>query len=138
MENKLFRKKSYDTISSPEDLSNYIHVTTISVWAILLTVVAVLAAIIVWGAFVSVESKAYGTAVVKDKSMAVTFEDSDRASLIKDDMTVVIEGISFEIESVGRNAEGSIVVTGLADLADGEYKAYVGYKQTKIISMLLN
>ena len=138
MDNKLFRKKSYDSISSPEDLSNYIHVTTISVWGILLTVIAVLAAILVWGSFVSIESRAYGTAVVKDKGMTVTFDDYDKASLIKNDMTVEIEGIGFAIESVGRNSEGNIVVSGLADLADGEYKAYVGYKQTKIISMLFN
>lgn len=138
MEKQLFRKKSYDTISSPEDLSNYIHVTTISVWGILLTVVVVLVAIIAWGSFVSVESKTYGTAVVKDKAMTVTFDDDDKAELITNDMTVEIEGISFAIETVGKNAEGNVVVSGLADLADGEYPAYVGYKKTKIISMLLN
>ena len=138
MDKELFRKKSYDTISSPEDLSNYIHVTTISVWGILLTVIAVLVAVIIWGSFVSVESKTYGTAVVKEKSMTVTFDDNEKAGLITKDMTVEIEGISFAIETVGRNSEGNVVVRGLADLADGEYSAYVGYRKTKIISMLLN
>jgi hypothetical protein len=138
MDNKLFRKTSYDSISSPEDLSNYIHVTTISVWGILLTIIAVMIAIFVWGSVVSVESMAYGTAVVKDKSMTVIFDDSDKADNIKADMTVQIEGISFAIENVGRNLEGKVIANGIADLADGEYRASVGYKSTRIISMLFN
>lgn len=138
MDTKLFRKKSYDNISSPEDLSNYIHVTTISVWAVLITIVIAMVALLGWGSVMSIESKAYGKATVKDKSLVIVFDDQEKASNITDDMTAEIEGISFALEKVEKKAGGEIVASGFADLADGEYDAYVGYKKTQIISMLFN
>ena len=42
MEESLFREKSIERISSPEDLSNYLHVTRPSVWLILAAVILML------------------------------------------------------------------------------------------------
>ena len=46
--NSFFRKKSLDRISSPDQLYDYIHVTTPSVWVVLLAVFILLAGMIVW------------------------------------------------------------------------------------------
>ena len=42
MEDSLFREKTVKRISSPEDLSNYLHVTRPSVWLILAAVILML------------------------------------------------------------------------------------------------
>lgn len=45
----LFRKKSMDRISSPEQLNEYIRVSTPSVWLLLAAIVILLAGVCVWG-----------------------------------------------------------------------------------------
>ena len=45
----LFRKKTVDKISSPEQLTEYLKVTSPRMWIILAAVIMVLLAVIVWG-----------------------------------------------------------------------------------------
>ncbi|MBE5859366.1 MAG: hypothetical protein E7301_04480 [Butyrivibrio sp.] len=52
MEGKsVFRKKSLERVSSPEQLNDYIQVTTFSVWIVLLSTIILLAGIMIWGFF---------------------------------------------------------------------------------------
>lgn len=47
----LFRKKSMDKISSPEELNDYIRVTSPSVWMVLAGTVILLVGFLAWGVF---------------------------------------------------------------------------------------
>ena len=47
----LFRKKSIDRVSSPEQLNDYIRVTTPSVWLVLLAVILLLIGLLIWSIF---------------------------------------------------------------------------------------
>ena len=49
MEQSLFRKKSLDRISSPEQLNDYLRVTNPTVWVVLGAVILLLLGVIVWG-----------------------------------------------------------------------------------------
>lgn len=51
MRSQLFRAKSLERVSSPEQLNDYIRVTNPSVWIALLAVVVLLFGICVWGVF---------------------------------------------------------------------------------------
>jgi hypothetical protein len=51
----LFRKKSLERVSSPEQLDDYIRVTTPSVWLILLALVILLTGLLVYSIFGTVE-----------------------------------------------------------------------------------
>ena len=52
METKsIYRNKSLDRVSSPEQLNDYIQVTTPSIWLILLAVIILLTGTIIWGIF---------------------------------------------------------------------------------------
>ena len=52
----VFRKKSIARISSPEQLNDYICVSSPSVWLILLSVAVLLAGVIIWGVFGTMNS----------------------------------------------------------------------------------
>ena len=52
----LFREKSMKRVSSPEELNDYIRVTTPSVWVVLLALTLLLAGMLVWGALGTVEA----------------------------------------------------------------------------------
>ena len=52
---EIFRKKSLDRVSSPEQLNDYIRVTTVSVWIVLLALVILLLGMLAWSVFGRVE-----------------------------------------------------------------------------------
>ena len=47
----IFREKSLERISEPEQLHDYIRVTSPGIWLVLLAVVVLLAGVFVWGVF---------------------------------------------------------------------------------------
>lgn len=56
MEKKtIFREKSIERITSPEQLNDYIKVTTPSVWLVLIAILLLLGGGLVWGVFGKVQ-----------------------------------------------------------------------------------
>ena len=51
----IFREKSLERVSSPEELNDYIRVTTPSVWIVLAATVALLLGMLAWSIFGRVE-----------------------------------------------------------------------------------
>ena len=60
---ELFRKKSVERISSPDELNDYIRVTTPSVWIVLAAIVVLLVGMLAWSVF--------GTVDVRDENGSV-------------------------------------------------------------------
>ena len=56
MESQLFRKKSMERISSPEELHDYMRVTSPRLWMILAAIVALLAGFIVYASTATLEN----------------------------------------------------------------------------------
>ena len=52
---ELFRKKSLDKVSSPEELNDYIRVTSPSVWLILAAILILIVGILAWCVFGTVK-----------------------------------------------------------------------------------
>ena len=57
MNKQIFRKKSVDRMSSPEQLNDYIKVTNPGVWMALAAIVILLIGVCVWGVFGTLETK---------------------------------------------------------------------------------
>ena len=55
MDQQLFRKKSLDRISSPEQLNDYLRVTNPSVWVVLLAVIILLAGLLIWSSVTTID-----------------------------------------------------------------------------------
>lgn len=138
MDKKLFREKSIKRISSPENLSEYLRVTTPAMWVILTGVAIVLAGLLIWSRFVVINSYAYGTGVVKDGILTVTYEDQYFARNLNDDMLVTIGDASMPIDTVGKDEKGHTISVSHTSFPDGEYEAKACYKQTTVISMLFD
>ena len=51
MSKQLFRQKSMERITSPEQMDDYIRVSNPSVWMILAAVIVLLVGVCVWGIF---------------------------------------------------------------------------------------
>ena len=66
MDESIFRKKSIDKVSSPDQLNEYIRVATPGVWLILSAIIIFLRGIIVWGIFGTITTTARAAVVVGD------------------------------------------------------------------------
>ena len=82
MAQQVFRQKSLDRLSSPEALNDYMHVTSPSVWIMLIATIILLAGIIVWSNFAVIESRVTGTAVVNEDKISVILEDKTNEARI--------------------------------------------------------
>ena len=137
-EQQLFRKESVERVSSPEQLSDYLHVTSPAIWVVLAAVVLLLASLFIWSSVTAVESYATGRAEVRGGVLTMTFDDAEKAENVTVGMNVKVGDMVSPILSVGRDENGNPLAVADANLPDGSYDARVGYKSTQIIKMLFN
>ena len=132
----LFRKNSIERISSPEQLTDYLRVTTPTVWVVIAAIILLLVGILIWGATASIESYAAGTAQVEDGSLVLFFDDAQLAENVEAGMTVTVGETSSPISSVGRTEDGRLFAAAATTLADGSYPARVVFRQTQVLRLL--
>ncbi len=138
MDNQVFRSKSLSQISSPEQLNDYLHVTSPSVWLVLIAIIMMLVGALIWSSTASLDSFAKGTAQVKDGAMVIAFDDEQIAANVEPGMTVSIGDTKVSISSVGADENGKRFATADTTLADGVYDCNVLFKSTKVLQLLFN
>ena len=138
MEQPLFRKETMERVSSPEQLRDYLHVTSPAIWVVLAAVILILASLFVWSSVTAVESYAAGAAEVRGGVLTLRFDDAEKAAHVEVGMNVKVGDLVTPVLSVGRDEAGDPIAVAAAGLPDGVYEASVGYKSTQIIDMLFN
>lgn len=144
MNEQLFRKKSIDKISSPEQLNEYIRVSNPSVWMLLAAIVVLLCGAIAWGIWGHIDTTVETVAVAENGRITAYVKEED-ISYIEEGMCVHIdeqEGYVTEIskepvavnESFGeyelhvgnlKNGEWVYAVALSGELSDGVYSAEI-------------
>ena len=99
MNDKIFRKKSIDRMSSPEQLNDYIKVTNPGVWMALAAIVILLVGVCVWGVFGKLETKLPVAAVSQDGQTVLYVKEND-LSAVKENMSVYIGDETYKVTSV--------------------------------------
>ena len=154
----VFRRKSLDRISSPEQLDDYIRVASPRMWVVLAAVVIFLAGAVIWSVFGRIESRVAGVAIV-DGGVCTVYVPREQASLLHagDPVTVGetesrIGSVStepFDVDdtfpeyaaSLGGFEQGEWICSaeaGTVGLADGIYEASVTEESISPISFLTN
>ena len=117
----LFRPKSLDRISSPEQLNAYIRVSTPSVWLVLTAIAVLLAGVCVWGIFGHMDTKLPAVAVCRNGKMTAYVRKAD-AARVPGEAAVSLNGVQGKVISM--SAEPVQV-----DESFSEYMLYVGNLQ---------
>ena len=115
MKKELYRQKSIERVSSPEQLNDYIKVSSPGVWAVLAAVVVLLIGALVWSVFSRLENTVPAVVVVED-GRAVCFYGMGYGSEVEAGMTVSVGDAQLSIGSVS-TAQLQLV----EDLAVGTY-----------------
>jgi len=132
----LFRKKDMARISSPEDLTGYLRVTSPGMWIILGAVIALLVGVLTWAAVVVLEPTVDATAVVSDHTAQIV-ASGQGADALEAGMPLRIASQEFVIASVDYVEYGRATAYAEVSLPDGSYGATIVVEQTRPIEFLL-
>jgi hypothetical protein len=131
----IFRKKTIDRISSPEDLTDYLKVTNPGIWLVLAAVICLLAGLFVWSFIGTLETKASATVVVNDHTAVVVLTD---AGQLTEGMPLQVSSETASIAGVDTDEYGRTVGKAEIALPDGTYEGTVITDQTRPIEFLTN
>ncbi len=157
MNEQLFRKKSIEKVSSPEQLNEYIRVTNPGVWMVLTAIVILLIGVCVWGFMGHLDTTITTVAVAENSEITVYVKEGDIKS-VKEGMKVVVDDKECEIThisaqpvSVGdsfseyalhignlQSGEWVYPVTVSGKFADGIHSASIVIESVSPISFVTN
>ena len=125
MNSQIFRKKSMDKISSPEQMNDYIRVANPSVWMILIAVIVLLAGVCGWGMFGHLDTRIQTGGVCTDGKLVCYIGEADFEK-VEVGMTVAVGDKEYTVSSVAATPERLDGSTGaylihLAGLAEGDW-----------------
>ena len=151
MENKLFRQHSIDRISSPEELHDYMRVTSPRLWMILSAILALLIGFIVYASTATMENVMPITVSIDYDVTAGETVDMYYAygqlpltqkDTLSPGMTVRLAGIEGKIDSIFTDQENVGVLIAIEPqnkpLPKGDCEAEIVLESTTPISFLLN
>lgn len=121
----VFREKSIERISSPEDLDSYLRVANPPMWFGLGAVILLLAGAIIWGIFGTLDSTVSAVTICRDGKALCYVRESDYAKVTRDD-EVRLDGNTFLISSMDSEAQRAETVLNdyamhLGEIDEGEY-----------------
>ena len=96
---ELFRKKSIERVTSPEQLNDYIRVSNPGVWMVLAAVVILLAGVCVWGFFGRLDTKKQASGVCENGKLTCYIKSDDIAD-VKEDTIISVDGKEYTVKSV--------------------------------------
>ena len=165
MQNELFRKKSLDRISSPEELHDYMRVTTPRLWMLLTAIILLLAGFIVYASIANLENTMKIKVMVSNidaleddngepikvssssiffATLPISYKDTVETNMKvrigKEEGKVDMLAIVNTDESDGQQGLSLIISMDNSSLAltDGEYDAELVLEATTPISFLWN
>ena len=118
----LFRQSVLDRISSPEQLTDYLKVTSAGVWIVLVAVIILLSGLVAWACIGNLYTTSDAYIDVNDNEALIYTTDSDN---LEEGMLVKTATSEFVIVSVYEDRHDGTVGVAQVALPDGEYEGKV-------------
>ena len=125
MGSTIFRQKSLEKISSPEQMNDYIRVSSPSVWMVLAAVIVLLAGVCVWGAFGHLDTTVQTGGVCTDGRLFVFVGETDYDKM-KEDAVIEVDGREYAVAEITTtpirvDAQIDPYVVHLAGVSEGDW-----------------
>ena len=146
MENKLFRQESLDRISSPEQMRDYMRVTSPRLWMLLAAVVIVLGGFLVYASTTTMETTIELPVTVDEYGLILAELPGDQAGMVEVGMRVriaekggrVVELVQMLDTSENASSMFLIDLDDNSQLPAGQYQAQVVTESVSPIGFLMN
>ena len=146
MEKTLFRKESYDRISSPEQMRDYMRVTSPRLWMLLAAMIALLAGFLVYASTTMMETTLELSASVDQSGVIQAAVTPEQARNLEIGMKVRIGGKNARVAEIvqmlgGETGKQTIVLIEPEEdlvLPEGLYQATVVTESISPIDFLMN
>ena len=133
--NQLFRQENLKRLSSPDDLNDVLTVVTPSSWAVLVSVLLILAGFFVWSLVGKVEKTIHATAQVSGGVAHFTV----KGRMLESGMHVLVGDTESFLRDTGRSSNGDyIAAANVPDMRDGNYEARITLRRVNPIKLLFN
>ena len=118
MNEQLFRKKSIDRVSSPEQLDAYLRVANPGVWLVIIAIAVLLVGVCVWGILGHLDTTVNAVAVCENGAVTLYVKDEDGNG--------VLSGMEVRIgeDSAAVTAISPMPIKAQTELSD--YACHVG------------
>ncbi len=133
-EQNIFRKKTIDRISSPEQLTDYLCVTNPGIWVILAAVILLLAGLFAWASIGTLETTASVSVIVEDHTARVV---PTGTVVVKEGMELHVAGEESSLDSIGTDEYGRCYGVAAIPLSDGIYSGTLIMERTHPIGFLV-
>ena len=130
----IFRKKALDSISSPENLTEYLRVTNPGIWVVLAAVILLLAGVLIWSSVGTLDTTAAAKVIVEDQVAEVV---PLAAEALSDGMPLRVAGQEYVLNAVETDAYGRPFGIAQVSLPDGIYDGKVVTETIRPIEFLL-
>ena len=132
-EQSIFRREVVDKVSTPEQLAEYLRVTTPGIWMVLFAVLFVLVGLIAWSAVGTLELTDPAWIIVNEGTAQVVSDDSDS---IEKGMSLKVLGQETTIALVKSDDYGRTIGVASVALPDGTYNGTIVTKSVHPIEFL--
>ena len=132
----IFRKKTLERISSPEQLTDYLRVTTPSLWIIFAAIVALLVGFFIWMSVGIMETTVKVGVSAQNHTAVIAVTNGD--AKLDNDMVLRVGGKETVILSTRTDELGRTVGTADVDLPDGMYEGSLVTESIHPIQFLIS
>jgi hypothetical protein len=133
-QNSVFRKKTLERISSPEQLTDYLRVTGPGIWITLIIVMLLLGSLFVWAAIGTLETTADVRVDVKQHNAVIIAPGGEK---LEEGMPLRLSGQETAIASAKTDKYGRSVGVAEVRLPDGTYDGAVVTETVHAIDFLV-
>lgn len=158
MSKPLFRQKSMEKITSPEQMNDYIRVSNPGIWMVLAAVIVLLAGVCVWGIFGRLDTSLQTGGVCQNGRLIVYISEKDFSD-ISEKSIISVNGNEYALSDIANSpiqlddsADSYLLhLSGLSKgdwayalevdssgLADGTYTVSVITERIKPLDFVLN
>ena len=135
--NKLYREEALQSISSPEQLTDYLKVTNPGIWTLLAAMILLLAGLFAWSTVGDLETLSHGKAQVQSGIAEIAVADISKGEPAAG-MTLRIGKEEYTISSVDSDGLGRTVAYAPVSLEDGTYDVTIVIESVHPIAFLLS
>lgn len=118
MKDSIFRKKSLERISSPDEIDDYMRVTRPSLWLVLMTIVLLLIAAIIWSITGQIETTLDIAARAENGQVVVGITEEQIGDIVVGS-EVRADHKTGEVTEIAAQENGYLVTASIAELEDG-------------------